>query len=253
MRKKTRHYPLIYARYVFPLAFNLAIIILSFIPNIRFTLDTDQRQTMSLAKLIKNTWDNSRVYLFSAQTQQTNDGALFYKTVFTLLIILILLFVIGTLVNVFSAIACKTYFMDGKTKLRNIYTSIVPNRTVMLLLVIPLLPIAFFPDILVSCYRHLLLYNVSVDYSFISSGIIALILFAALVAVTFLSRKKEEELNCNIFKYNKASAKSPDDNDNGKTDNTVRHYSFNSSDNVADSLLDLLDDNKKDSDKESES
>lgn len=255
MRKKTRHYPLIYARYVLPLTVNIAIIIISFLPVIRFTLDSDERQTMSLAKLIQNTWDNSRLYLFSSQTQQTNDGVLFYKSAFSLLIILTALFIAGTLLNIFAAISCKAYFFDGNSKLRNIYTSIVPNRVIMLIFSLSLLPIAFFPDILVYLYRHLLLYNVSVEYSFLSTGIMALILFAALVTVTLISRKKEEQFNLNIFKYkkNNTSEECSDKSKNSTDVSTARHYSFNNSASTADKLKELLGDSEKEKSPDTES
>ena len=251
MRKKTRHYPLIYTRYLFPIIADITILILFFIPNISFTLDTDQRQTMSLARLIQNTWDNSRLYLFSAQTQQTNDGILFYKSVFTVLIILLFLFILGFVMNLFSTIASGLYLFEKRPKITNIYTSIVPNRIVMLAFSLFLLPLTFFPDILVSLYRNLLLYDVSVKYTFISSGIMSTIVLALFTIITILSRKKEILLNINMFDYKKAknSSNIQEKSDNSDKTDSARHYSLNATNTESiRELLGLPDDQNSDDD-----
>ena len=244
MRKKAQHYPLIYARYIFPAIANLLIIVSLFIPNMRFTLDKDVRQSMSLFELIKNTWYNSRVYLFSAQTQQTNDGALFYKAVFVTLIICGLLFLIGTAMTVFASVTALKYFKIGDKKAKNIYTAIVPNRFVMLLFAVILLPITFFPEMLVYFYKHLLLYPVSVSYSGVSAGIISLILLVLLIVTTFISRKQEIAHGLNIFNFNEEIKRTPPNEDVESTHSDHTHYNIGnqkSNDEKLKSLLGLSD------------
>ena len=250
MRKKAQHYPLIYARYIFPAIANLLIVVSLFIPNMRFTLDQDVRQSMSLFELIKNTWYNSRVYLFSVQTQQTSDGTLFYKAVFVTLIVCGLLFLIGTAMTVFASVATLKYFKFNDKRAKNIYTAIVPNRLVMLLFSLMLLPITFFPEMLVYFYKHLLLYPVSVSYSVVSSGIISLILLVLLIATTFLSRKQEITCGLNIFNFNEERKRTTPTEDVEPTHNNHTHYNIGiqkSNDEKLKSLLGLSDDENEES------
>ena len=253
MRKKTQHYPLIYARYIFPAIANLLIIVSLFIPNMRFTLDKDVRQSMSLFELIKNTWYNSRVYLFSAQTQQTSDGALFYKAVFVTLIVCGLLFLIGTAMTVFASVTALKYFKIGDKKAKNIYTAIVPNRFVMLLFALTLLPITFFPEMLVYLYKHFLLYPVSVSYGVVSAGILSLIVIVLLIITTLLSRKQEIACGLNIFNFNEEAKKSTPTDDVEPAYNNHTHYNIGtqkSNDEKLKSILGLSDDeNEKSSEK----
>ena len=252
MRKKTLHYPLIYTRYIFPVIANLLIFAFLFIPNMRFTLDNDVRKSMSLFELIKNTWYNSRVYLFSAQTQQTNDGALFYKAVFVSLIICGLLFLIGTAMTAFASVVTVRYFNYNDDKLKNIYTAIVPNRIVMLAFSLPLLPLAFFPELLVYFYKHLLLYPVNVSYSGLSAGILSLITFILLIITTFLSKKREIAVGLNLFNFSEQKKKNQT---NIKEDQSTvgghTHYNIGnqkSNDEKLKDLLGLSDDSKPDDD-----
>ena len=232
MRKITKHYPLIYARYVFPLLANLLMLVTAFIPFIQFSLDSDKRTSMSLAELLKNCWDNSRIYLFSANTKQTNDGLLFYRSVFAILIICLLLFVVATAMNVFAAIASGSYFFGRQSKLKNVYTSIVPNRIVMLVFELPLLPMMFFPAILVYLYRNILLYNVSVEYRLISPAAISVILLSLSFIIIIVSRKKEILLGKNIFSYDKNQSTqnlSDDKKEDASDIQAEKHYRMNGS------------------------
>lgn len=256
MRKNNKHYPLIYARYIFPLIANLLIVIFFYFRNIRFILDTDIRQRMSLADLIENTWNNSRIYLFSANTEQTGEGVVFYRAVFAMLIFCLVLFIIGVAMNIFAAVAAGTYFIRGEQKLKNIYISIVPNRFVMLVFSLFLLPITFFPEILVYLYRHLLLYNVKVEYTGVSAGILSVIVMVVLIVITILSRKQEILQNRNIFIYNldTADKKNKDSELEGAVkDTSSKHYSIRQS-NADDTeklkdLLGLSDDEDAENDK----
>ncbi len=229
MRKNNKHYPLIYARYIFPLVANLLIVIFFYFRNIRFILDTDIRQRMSLADLIENTWVNSRMYLFSANAEQTGEGVVFYRAVFAMLIVCIVLFIIGVAMNIFAAIAAGSYYIRGEQKLKNIYISIVPNRFVMLVFSLFLLPITFFPEILVYLYRHLLVYNVKVEYTGVSAGILSVIVMVVLIVITILSRKREILQNRNIFIYNleKTDKKKKDSELDDQAEATSeKHYSI---------------------------
>ena len=229
MRKKTQHYPLIYARYLFHAISNFLIIVFAFIPNITFTLDGDKREAMSLFGLIKNTWYNSRVYLFSAKTQQTSDGALFYKMVFATLIVCALLFIIGTAFTVFFTVTTVKHFNYGDNKIKNLFTAIVPNRAVLLAFSLTLVPISFFPKVLVYFYKNLLLYPVSVAHSGISAGLLTLSLTVIGFALTIITRKKEILLGKDLFDYNnkKSTAKSDAFDEDGDKKEDTKHYSLN--------------------------
>ena len=124
-----------------------------------------------------------------------------------------------------------SYFKADNVRIRNVYTSLIPNRCVMLLFELLLLPLMFLPDILVYLYRHLLLYNVTVKYSFLSTGVIALILLACLTAAVIALRSFEMKYQRNVFYYGDDEKNTDDaktERVSSESDENVRIYHINS-------------------------
>ncbi len=195
---------MVYAERIAPIAAHLALIIFMFIPSVQYSLDTDKRKIFSLWGLLGNVWNESRRYLFSASTERTSEGELFYQAVFASLIVLFVLFLIGLAVSVWSSTVCLMYYKEKKPSedaenAKNIFTTVIPNRFVLSLLRLTVIPLLFFPDLLVQLYRRLLLYNVSVSFTSIHYGLIAVLLFAAVTVITALSSKYEKRLGMDIF------------------------------------------------------
>lgn len=198
-RKDKRSLAIIYARYIFPLVSDLVFIILSFIPCIRYKLDSASRESISLAELIKNAWVSSRQYLFSAETQKSSDETLFCKVIFIALIVFALLFLLGLAVHIFSLSAFISSQNKSNTKQKNIYVAIIPNRVFLLCLESLSLPIVFFPELLTKLYRSILFYTVTLGYSLFPLWIVFVALFAINIFLTLFATRYEKHLELNIF------------------------------------------------------
>ena len=204
MKKNKKIPAIIYAERIAPILSLLSLMAFMLIPSVQFSLDTDKRKIFSLWELLGNTWKESRHYLFSTSIKQTSEGELFYRAVFAILIVLFILFLIGIAASIWSSAVCLSYYKNPNPsaealKAKNIFTAVIPNRFVLSLLRLTVLPLLFFPDILVILYRKLLLYNVSVDFTTIHYGMIAVILFVAISIITIISAKSEKRLGMNIF------------------------------------------------------
>ena len=235
MKKKNKGVGLIYVRYILPIVADLTLIILMFIPCVRYSLNSELREKMSLWQLITNTWNTARQYLFSSSSTVTEEGKLFYTTVFAALIICMLLLIIGVAVNVFTLVCAGSAYASKSnpkkdSNLKNLYLTFIPNRVVFIILRCTVLPIAFFPYLLVFFYRRLLLYMVSLNPTALIIGIGALAFLVATACVTALSKKYEMRLDMNIFSRKKASVVSDQmDNNKPKPDNSdeYRLYRMN--------------------------
>ena len=216
MKNKKNGKLLIYVRYILPLASNVIIALISFIPCVTFTLNSDARESMSLSSFLLNVWTKSREYLFSSQTESTADGILFYKTVFIALIIVFLLFVLSFAVNLFSAITSLVFFIDDTSasyiKLKNVYLTFIPNRIVLISFDFLALPLLLFPHILVYFYRHILLYDIKVNISAIIPAAVYLVLLVSTVILTVFAKKYELRAKMNIFAKSKISHDSESEN-----------------------------------------
>lgn len=204
MKKNKKALAMIYAERIAPIVSWLALIAVMFIPSVQFSLDSDKRKVFSLWGLLGNTWKESRHYLFSASVKRTSEGELFYRAVFAILIVLFILFIIGIAISIWSSAVSLSYYKDKTPsseaeKAKNIFTAVIPNRFVLSLLRMTILPLLFFPDVLVILYRKLLLYNVSVNFTTVHYGMIAVILFVAISILTVVSIKSEKRLGMNIF------------------------------------------------------
>ncbi len=205
MKKKNTGKGLMYARYAAPLLSYPILIIFMLIPNIRFSLDGEQRDPISALELLKNSFDNARYYLFSSTTQQTAEGLLFYKAVFAVIITLCALALIALAIHIATAVTGILAFSDSKSaeqrkKIKDLYTTLIPNRMVLSILGALALPIAFLPEIVVYLYHKLLLYPVTVKHElFIAPWMFAIALYLTSVALIFLAKKSERRLELDMF------------------------------------------------------
>lgn len=195
---------MIYLRYIFPLISDLMLIIVAFIPCFRYSLDSEKHEPISLFELLGNAWNDSRKYLFSAQTTQSGEGVIFYRTVFATMLILLLLFIISMAIKIFSLSAAYPLFRGGmlsesEDKRKRIYVTFIPNRAILLILELLSLPILLFPNLLVRYYRRLLLYLVTIDGYSIIPLIFGIALWVVSVILTILAKPHEIKAKVDIF------------------------------------------------------
>ena len=204
MKKKKKGLGIVYAERIAPLVSSAVLMILMLIPSVQYFINSEKGKLFSLWELLGDSWERSRHYLFSSTVDRTSEGELFYTAVFAILVILFLIFIIGLALIVWSSALCLLYYKDKKPseeleRAKDIFTAVFPNRLVLAIPRLMLIPLALFPDILVTLYRKLLLYDVSLDYRSMHCGIAAVILFALTCVLTAVSSKYEKRLGMNIF------------------------------------------------------
>ena len=127
----------IYARYVLPIVALIVIFIMSFVPSFRFVFDGDDGLDMSLAKLVSNSWEESRNILFGSG-ERTDASVIFSRTLFSLIIALTIASLISFAVSVWSMIvAFKCFLSDDEEsaeRWRTVFCVFVPNRIVLCIL-----------------------------------------------------------------------------------------------------------------------
>lgn len=242
-----KNLPLIYTRYILPLFSDLLFIIFAFIPCVTYTLDGEAKEKISLLQLMSNSWQNSRHYLFSAKSSAEPEGIAFYKSLFTVLIVLSLLFLLLIAIDIFtvSAFASEMRAQDKKCKL--LFVTLIPNRIVLNLIRLILLPIAFFPNIVTHLYRTVLIYPVTMRYS-LPLWILALSLWLICSVMCIVSRAAEKSADLDVFAISTTEEKShaPDENKNEPSSQKARRVGNNSSKGELGSIRGLFsDDNEK--------
>ncbi len=246
-RKKQKCLRIIYARYIFPLTLNIALAISLFIPCIKFTLDGKARESISLYTNFINSWNESRNYLFSSATKSTPTEDFFFKTVFITLTVTILLACISLAIDIFSLIYGIRYIGGNGTnnakKAKNIYTTLIPNRVILILFKLLCIPLLAFPQMLVLIYQKAS-YTVSVGYTSLLPMIIYALFLTAMIGMMFFSKKHETRLDLDIFEKNKKLKEVTERATSTPTDTTeepkIYHMSEKSAEEQRQRLMSLL-------------
>ena len=215
---KKQHAWVIHLRHIFPLISDILLVVLMLIPTFRFSISSKLQPKQSVFELIKNAWQGARQYLFSASIETTHQGTLMYRAIFIFLIVLILLFVIGVLINIFSMVVSYREMSSpiDNRDLKNIYLAFIPNRIMLSFFRMLVIPLFFLPDIVAHYYRERLFQAVYVSYTMLHPAVIAFILFAITVLITAISKKYETEEKRDIFF--KKSAPKPEEETPEKTE-----------------------------------
>ena len=199
----------IYFRYILPIAIALIMMGLMFVPCYRFiTADTGINKPISAYELISNSWDTVRDYLFGG-TEQVEVTKNFASTVFGLIILFVILFCVGFISAVYAAVVAFKFFAGGcrETKERLLFITLVPNRAVLCLYYALMLPLLAFPRLMPALYDGILNYHVELICQPFDIFIVDGILFAAAVAVIFVSARFETLAKSNLFVRYKSEEK----------------------------------------------
>lgn len=236
----------IHLRHIFPAAADLLLLILMFVPSFRFSISSELQPKQSVFDLISNAWKGSREYLFSASAQTTPQGEVMYRAIFIALIALILLFALGMAINIFSMIVSyKDMIAPEENKnLKNAYLAFIPNRIVLCMFRLLVIPIHFLPDIVARYYRTKLFQAVSVKYILLHPAIIAAILFVITAVIVLIARKHEISENRDIF-FKRNAQTSYDDASDQEDAPHERVYRIDESDNTAEKLRRMFEDKDK--------
>ena len=198
---KKQHTWVIHLRHIFPLISDILLVVLMLIPTFCFSISSKYQPKQSVFELIRNSWQGSREYLFSASAQTTPQGEAMYRAIFISLIALILLFIIGVLINLFSMIVSYRDMNDpaAAREIKNVYLAFIPNRIMLSLFRLFVIPIFFLPDIVARYYRIRLFQSVYAKYPLLHPAIIASLLFVITVLLTVISKKYEISEKRDVF------------------------------------------------------
>jgi len=245
-KKKKQTSWVIHLRHIFPAVADLLLVILALVPSFRFVISSSTQPKQSLFDLIGNSWTGAREYLFSASAQTTPEGEAMYRAIFIALISLILLFALGVAINVFSMIVSYRDMIspEENKSLKNAYLAFIPNRIVLSLFRLLVIPIFFLPDIVARYYRTRLFQAVSVKYVLLHPAIIAAILFAVSVILTVISKKHEVSEGRDVF-FKKSAPTPTDESDNDANAPQERVYRMENTSDTAERVRNIFRDNDK--------
>ena len=246
-KQKKQNSWVIHLRHIFPAAADILLLIFTFIPSFRFIIASKLQPKQSVFALISNSWKGSREYLFSASAQTTLEGEAMYRAIFIALIALILLFALGVAINVFSMIVSyKDMISPEQNKnLKNVYLSFIPNRIILSVFRLLVIPIYFLPDIVARYYRTRLFQAVDVKYTLLHPAIIAAILFVITVVITVISKKYEKINGCDVFFKKNASDSEADNISKDTYDSKERVYRMDNDSDTAERVRRMFEDKDK--------
>lgn len=207
MNKQTKQtkQKLIYLRYILPPVLILLALIFALIPSYRYVAEGEARETISLASLISNSWEESRETLFLKSASETNERELlFSRTMLGLIISFSLLYLIALAVAVWSAFVALKLFMsddeEGAERARTLFITFFPNRIVLTAveaLAIPFLAIAYLmPAVYSTTLGTRVLFNLAAPDAFI----FILLAIAAISVLSALTAPHERRFDADVFK-----------------------------------------------------
>ena len=206
INKKNRNAYLacVYIRYFLPTVSLLAIFGMLFLPAHRFVFSAEVGDKISVAKLLLNSWNQSRNVLFG--TESYSDGEMiFARALFITVIVLAVLYIFSLVISIWSAFVAFKFFLsddeEGAEKQRRIFCAFIPNRIVLCLCTVFGLAIAALPYIMTPIYGLTQIENVTavLEPPYLDS----LIVGGALLLITFVlsavSAPIERALSADLF------------------------------------------------------
>ena len=202
-RKKKREIPaIVYLRYVLPIIFCVLMIVVTFIPCLRYSTTGGVNERISSAELFENSWDQVRDYLFSGGEKKPAEER-FSQVMLVLLILLAVLFAIGVLSTVIVAYFAFRHisYPDRKNDVERMwFITIVPNRIAVCILQGLTLPLLFLSRMIAPLYDVIMNVDVLVDVNFPEPWVWGLILIAVSVVLSVVSAGIEKEAGVDVFK-----------------------------------------------------
>lgn len=178
------------------------------IPCLKYTIGGNSNQPISALELVKNSWETSRAYLFDGASGKQVEITSFSKALLATVIALAVLFVLGAIFSVYMACCAFSYFKNTENtdKNRIFFLTLVPNRVVLCMYSALILPLTFLPRIIIPLYENILNYQTVLFPSVFEPWIIALVLYAAFVAIVLISARYERQLGLDPL-YNEVKEK----------------------------------------------
>ena len=201
-KKRARKQALIYLRYWLPVAAVVLVTVWLFVPCLRYTTsETGTNETISVFELLRNSWDQSRAYLFGGGEQHAANTE-FCWVVLVTVAVSALLYLVGAVAAVWSLVGAVRYFRGDEERdtARILYVTLFPNRIVTCIWEALSLVLLLYPRILILYYEHILSYRVLLSLVFPEPLILGAVLFLAVVVLSIVTAPMESALGRNPFR-----------------------------------------------------
>lgn len=212
MKSNTKKY-LIYIRYLFPIFADLVIFVMLFVPSYRFIFSGKAGELMSGARLISNSWDQVRNVLFGT-AEQTDAAMIFSKTLFVLIIVFSILFLISLAVSIWAAIVSFGCFLgndeESAENRRRVFTVFVPNRIVLCIFSLLGLVITLLPYLMKPLYAFTYSQQVTAVLEAPDALIVGGVLVLATIVLSIICAPSEKAFDADIFKKDSDDTKTED-------------------------------------------
>ena len=202
MKSNTKKY-LIYLRYLLPIFAYVAIIIMLFVPCFRFVFSGTVGERMSLSTLISNSWEQARGVLFGT-AEATDAAIIFSKTLFALIIALVILLIFSACVSIWAAIVAFRCFLsddeESAEASRRTLIAFIPNRIVLCVLSALGLLITALPYLMKPIYAFTYSQMVTAVLEAPDALIVGGTLLIASCVLSVICAPMERELDADTFK-----------------------------------------------------
>ena len=204
-RKKRLKLVFIYVRYILPILFCVLMISSTFIPCLQFSTTDGTNEPISSSELFVSSWNTVRNYLFSGEETKPEQES-FAKILLVSLIVMTVLFVIGSLSAVIVAIFAIRYIAapdSGDDIPRMWFISIVPNRIVSGILYSLTLPLLFLSRIIIPLFDGMNI-DVLLKVKAPEPWVFGLVGLALTVILSIITSYWEKDMGIDVFKRRKA-------------------------------------------------
>ena len=193
----------LWLRYALPLFSALLFVVLGSFYNV-FAMEAGRPMRLSALRLFFYTLKNARLYLMSASPAPAVRS--FYISLIILSVGVLLLFLISVFLSVFVLYtayrvrrAHQCGMLDEEKRAKILLRAVLPNRMMMVVSNLLVLPLAFFPEIfsLMSGFS-----SVSGSVFYVQCNVTALVLSvisAAIVVLSLTLRPREKALDADLY------------------------------------------------------
>lgn len=206
MKDKTKK-KLIYLRYILPPVLMILTLVMMLIPAYLFVVDGDlNSDKVSAFGMMATSYEESRQALFGT-AEQSPATLVFSRTLLTLIIVFPLLFAVGLVAAVYSAVVAIKYFTsddeEAAEKSRTLFITFFPNRICLFAAELLTLPLCLFPYLMSPLYERFYGMNVVLLLKAPEGLIFEAVSLAAILVLTVMCAPMERDFDADIFKKRK--------------------------------------------------
>lgn len=197
--------------YLAPTVALLLLLIAVCLPVLQYTTAAGvTNQSLSTLRLLRNSWNEVREYLFGT-SEQLSVTLTFSKTVLITLIIGIVCFLLGAAASVFYTVGALRYLSNPEDTgtARILWITLFPNRAVACLWFLLLLPLLAFPRLLVGIYAFMLHSAVTLKFSPAEPLWLFLLFFIILCVLSVYEASQERSVRFSPFVSNQHGWQKP--------------------------------------------